>query len=141
MGEAVRGWADLCRHSCLEATSRASREKGCVCSDVCTIVLLCLPVPGLLWTGSGEGVQEVRRRGWRPLIAEECAPEPARWSLVAKTRREADLRQHHHQSLRSSPQSARIWGFHPQGFGAPFGLCLVQTRLNICLCFILLSVN
>ena len=88
MGEAGSGWADLCRHSCLEATSRASREKGCVCSAVCTIVLLCLPVPGLFW--SGEGVQKVRRRGWSPLMAEECTPESAQWSLVAKARREAD---------------------------------------------------
>lgn len=34
-------------------------------------------------------MQEVRGRGWNPLMAKECAPESAQWSLVPKVRREA----------------------------------------------------
>ena len=77
----------------LPGSPQQGLQRGAVCSVACTAVL-CLPQ---VFSGLGvEGaVQEVRRRGWSPLMAEEGAPESAQWSLVVKASREADRCQHH----------------------------------------------
>ena len=74
--------------------SPGSHQQGLPREGLCLLCCLyrCPPVPAcprssLEWRWSG--VQEVRGRGWNPLMAKECAPVSAQWSLVPRVRREA----------------------------------------------------
>lgn len=72
-------------------------------------------------------MQEVRGRGWNPLMAKECAPESAQWSLVPKVRRD----EHVIRSPCELPTPAHLMGSPSSGIPEfHLGLALFRQVLT-----------